>query len=227
MQGRTFVMGDIHGGARAVEQCLERAVFDLQLDRLICLGDVCDGWPETDRAIDILLQVKNLVYLLGNHDFWMLSWIETGVAEDSWVEQGGKATLACYSSGIPPTHHDFLIRALPFYHEEDLLFVHAGFQVQSDIRRQSLTTLLWDRQLASYALKQLGRNQPPLTSYREVYVGHTPHFFGVPVCGGGVWLMDTGAGWHGQLSLMNIVTKEVFMSDHLPSLYPGIEGRRR
>ncbi len=45
--GKTFVIGDIHGAYRALRQCLERSTFDFEKDRLICLGDVCDGWPET------------------------------------------------------------------------------------------------------------------------------------------------------------------------------------
>ncbi len=45
--GRTFVIGDIHGAYRALRQCLDRADFDYESDHLICLGDVCDGWPDT------------------------------------------------------------------------------------------------------------------------------------------------------------------------------------
>jgi len=37
--------------------------------------------------------------------------------------------------------------------------------------------------------------------------------------------MDTGAGWSGVLSMMNIDTKEIFTSDHVDTLYPGITGR--
>jgi serine/threonine protein phosphatase 1 len=39
--------------------------------------------------------------------------------------------------------------------------------------------------------------------------------------------MDTGAGWSGVLSLMDVENKEVFTSDPVPSLYPGIAGRKR
>jgi serine/threonine protein phosphatase 1 len=40
-------------------------------------------------------------------------------------------------------------------------------------------------------------------------------------------MMDTGAGWEGVLSMMNVETKEVFVSDRLPSLYPGVGGRMK
>jgi len=37
--------------------------------------------------------------------------------------------------------------------------------------------------------------------------------------------MDTGAGWEGVLSMMNIDTKELFQSDLVADLYPGVRGR--
>lgn len=49
---RTLVMGDIHGGYKALMQCLERSKFDYEKDTLIQLGDICDGW--SDREMDTL-----------------------------------------------------------------------------------------------------------------------------------------------------------------------------
>jgi len=57
---------------------------------------VCDGWPETRQAIDELLKIKNLTYILGNHDFWTLEWMREGVAEEIWLSQGGDATVNSY-----------------------------------------------------------------------------------------------------------------------------------
>ena len=42
---KTFVMGDSHGAYKAFLQVMERSGFDYENDRLICLGDVSDGWP--------------------------------------------------------------------------------------------------------------------------------------------------------------------------------------
>jgi serine/threonine protein phosphatase 1 len=39
--------------------------------------------------------------------------------------------------------------------------------------------------------------------------------------------MDTGAGWQGKLSMMNIDTKEIFQSDPVPDLYPKYRGRAK
>jgi serine/threonine protein phosphatase 1 len=48
---RTFAVGDIHGSHRALLQVLERSGFNREEDRLITLGDICDGWPETKKCI--------------------------------------------------------------------------------------------------------------------------------------------------------------------------------
>jgi serine/threonine protein phosphatase 1 len=226
--GRTLVIGDIHGAYRALQQCLERSGFDYETDRLICLGDVCDGWPETMGCIEALLKVKNLVYILGNHDWWTLDWMTSGVKERIWFMQGGEATINSYAEGIPDTHIRFFSEAKPYYLEDDKHFVHAGFDPAQPLMQQGLDTFLWDRNLARIAFDFYVRNvDAKLTPYTEVYLGHTPIPYKHPVKACDVWLMDTGAGWSGVLSMMDIDTKEVFVSDEVPELYPGVVGRTR
>ena len=53
-----------------------------------------------------------------------------------------------------------------------------------------------------------------------MYIGHTPIPEPHPVQYCEVWMMDTGAGWSGRLSMMNIDTLEYFVSDPVPELYP-------
>ncbi|MCA9398849.1 MAG: metallophosphoesterase, partial [Candidatus Omnitrophica bacterium] len=54
---RVFAIGDIHGAYKALIQCLERSGFDYQKDRLIVLGDVCDGYPQAKKCISELLKI--------------------------------------------------------------------------------------------------------------------------------------------------------------------------
>lgn len=223
---RTFVVGDIHGAARALLQCLERSGFDRQQDRLICLGDVCDGWPETKEAIDELLTIKNLIYLLGNHDVWALDWMRDGKAEEIWLNQGGWATVHSYPYEIPHAHMEMLQRAHYFYVQENKLFVHAGIDPSRSIEQQDLQTFLWDRHLVRTALDFYEKGiEARLSTFEEIYVGHTPIPSAQPIHACGVWLMDTGAGWSGVLSMMDIDNKKMFISDPTPSLYPGVPGR--
>src|SRR5688572_5143116 len=108
----TYVIGDIHGAFNALQQCLQRANFNYNTDHLICLGDVCDGWPDTKRCIDELLRIKNLTYIIGNHDQWFMAWLKSNTIEDLWIKQGGLATIASYQDGIPPTHQKFFDTAV-------------------------------------------------------------------------------------------------------------------
>lgn len=224
----TFVIGDIHGAYRALRQCLEKSQFDFANDQLICLGDVADGWPDTKNSIDELLRIKNLTYVLGNHDWWTLQWMHTETPDDIWYQQGGKATIDSYSKGVPESHIALLSNALDYYLLGNRLFVHAGIHPHIALEKQNQNIFLWDRTLATLALEQYSHaTKKKLTSFDEVYVGHTPIASPRPIKSSGVWLMDTGAGWSGVLSMMNVDTKEMFISDPVPDLYPGIEGRKR
>jgi len=226
--GRTFVIGDIHGGYRALRQCLDRAAFNYQSDHLISLGDVCDGWPETKACVDELLTVRNLTYLMGNHDLWTLEWMTTGVRETLWGVQGGDATILSYRDGVPAQHINFFRESLLYYKLENKFFVHAGFDPSIDISLQGMDVFLWDRQLARTALDFYLKNTPGrFTNFDEVYLGHTPIPFLHPIKACDIWLMDTGAGWSGVLSMMDIESKEIFISDPLPQLYPGVKGRSK
>ncbi len=224
---KKFVMGDIHGACRALRQCLERSGFNREEDQLIFLGDVADGWPETKASVEELLTIKNLVFIFGNHDFWALEWMKTGYAEDIWLKQGGDATVKSYKDGIPKTHIELLDQSLPYYISDNKLFVHAGFDPATPLNVQSLTTFLWDRSLAIKALAFQAKELTKLTDFDEVYLGHTPVAGDRPVQSREIWLMDTGAGWSGVLSMMDLDTKEIFTSDPVPQLYPGVEGRKK
>ena len=226
---RTFVIGDIHGAAKALDQCLERAEFDPENDELICLGDVCDGWPETRRCIERLMSFKNLVFVQGNHDQMTLDWAREGIMDEVWLNQGGRQTIDSYPDGMPSDHIHFLAEA-PYYHiRENKLFVHAGILPEKPLEDQGPDIFLWNRELFYEALEAKQRDSPVVfTDFDEIYLGHTPiHHYGwlEPVLSGNVWFMDTGAAWQGTLSMMDIHSKEVIINDPVMDLYPPGSGR--
>ena len=53
---KTFVIGDIHGADKALEQVLERAGVTKD-DKLILLGDYVDGWSGSAKVIEKLLEL--------------------------------------------------------------------------------------------------------------------------------------------------------------------------
>ena len=54
---KTYAIGDIHGAYKALIQCFKRSKFDYKQDRLIVMGDVCDGYPYVRQCIDEFLRV--------------------------------------------------------------------------------------------------------------------------------------------------------------------------
>lgn len=226
---RTFVLGDIHGAYKAMMQCFRKANFNYEKDQLIFLGDVCDGWPEVYEATEELLKVKKLVFIIGNHDDWALNWAKSGEAPEIWLVQGGKATVESYSGHIPKNHIKLLEQSKEYYIFDNKLFVHGGIKPFAELNEQDRNIFLWNRELVHMALQKKSlKNEKKITGFDEIYVGHTPTInYGsdMPVHACEVWLMDTGAGWNGKLSMMNVDTKEIFQSDPVPDLYPEHKGR--
>lgn len=226
--GKQFVIGDIHGACSALQECLQKSGLSRDDDQLICLGDVCDGWPEVKESINELMTIKNLVYLLGNHDQWALNWMENGLAPSVWLMQGGLSTVKSYATGIPDQHLNFLRKALPWFESENRLFVHGGFDPDLPVNQQALHDLIWDRSLVADAWDNRATGKKR-TRYQRVFVGHTPtQTFGStkPIQLNDIWMLDTGAGWTGgYLTIMDTGSGEYWQSSRVDLLYPGICGR--
>jgi serine/threonine protein phosphatase 1 len=225
---RTFVLGDIHGGHRALTQCLERCDFSYAEDRLIFLGDATDGWSESPQVLEELLQIENFVYILGNHDNWFINWLSAGWEPYIWLSQGGESTIESYRHPEwverRPAHLELLQSAvLCFVDDEDRLFVHGGFDRRASLDYQKKDYIIRDRQVFY--------STAGVRDFKEVYIGHTPTTTvdrDYPLNFGSsdnVWRLDTGAGWHGRLSIMEVETRKFWQSDPVGDLYPDEEGR--
>jgi len=239
---RTLVIGDIHGALVALQQVLERAAVT-QSDRIVFLGDYADGWSQTPQVIDFLMQFRqthDCIFMRGNHDELLWQWLNGADENVLWNKHGGGVTIQAYENiGTEhrKRHIDFL-QSLQDYHldENNRLFVHAGFTSLHGVALEHFPRLLyWDRTLWETALA-LDPNMKPddlsyprrLLLYKEIYIGHTPVTrIGqtVPVKRGNVWNVDTGAAFHGPLTIMDIETKQFWQSDPLPQLYPQENGR--
>ncbi|GAA4348417.1 metallophosphoesterase family protein [Hymenobacter saemangeumensis] len=224
----TYVLGDIHGGVRALEQVLESSPFRPGIDRLIQLGDVSDGWPDTPACVERLLSIPNSIWLQGNHDWWTAEWLATAAPlahiNLSWYAQGGKATYEAYQQLASQERRrhfrEFFQRQQPYFVDEaNNLYVHAGYNPDRPIEVQDPYDLIWTR--------RLWREQLAAKTYGECFIGHTPTWpaSSTPVQQGNVWNLDQGAAYGGPLTMMNVRTKEYVQSDAVRELYPGVKGR--
>ncbi len=248
-KGRTFIIGDLHGAYKALIQCLKRSDFDYQNDTLIQLGDVADGHQEVYECVEELLKIKNLIAIKGNHDAWLLEFIQTDFHPASWT-YGGLGTLKSYlkykegpkvclpkgsgyktslnSSDIPPLHrHFFQNQKLYYISDENICFVHGGFDRYKDFFSQTEKNYCWDRQLWTEALSHQNDGNKEdtfemVTQFKTIFIGHTNTLnYGTdqPMAALNVINMDTGAGSYGKLTIMNIDTKAIWQSDPLNELY--------
>jgi serine/threonine protein phosphatase 1 len=250
---KVFVMGDIHGAHKALVQCLERSGFNKEEDVLIQLGDVADGWNEVYECVEELLTIKKLIPIMGNHDQWWAEFLQTG-QHPSW-QQGGLGTLESYCrnlgknyqrtavgvtaslhpSDIPDTHRNFFLKdQVPYFETGKVLFVHAGIDREKTLDDQLTNEpweLFWDRELWKQAQSCAeGQQLKSVDGWEHIYIGHTQVYNHKnqdckPLTKGGVTNLDTGAGWNGKLTMMDIKTKEIFQSDFVKDLYPDQKGR--
>lgn len=242
---RTLVIGDIHGGLRALHQILERANVTKN-DTLIFLGDYVDGWSQSPQVIDFLIQLnqqQNCVFIRGNHDELLLDWLisnDENIDEGMWFKHGGEATVLAYakiSENKKNVHIGFLKSLQDYYlDEQNRLFIHAGFTNMNGVKYEYFSKLFyWDRTLWETALalnetmKKSNVFYPRrLTLYKEIYIGHTPVTRikqTIPIQKSCVWNIDTGAAFKGPLTIIDVNTKEFWQSEPLPNLYPNEKGR--
>lgn len=264
MKSRTLVIGDIHGANKALLQVLQRADFNPEKDRLICLGDETDGWSESAQVVETLIGIKNKaefckngndpIFIRGNHDVWTHDYLHYGITPLMWTQQGGQATVESYiQSGllVEESHRKFFRNQVDYYlDEENRLFIHGGWDwrwgsleksLQDKVNAGTLAkTVHWDRSLFETALSRFENGMKPVTNkdmdssnpfrkalaqYKEIYIGHTARDKG-PIQVLNIINMDSGAGWYGKLSIMDIDTKEIWQSDLVMDLYPDEKGRR-
>ena len=216
---RTFAIGDIHGGLKALIQVLNK----LELkdgDKIIFMGDYVDGWSESAQVIQFLMDLSqkfDCIFIKGNHDVWCENWLrKSSDVNPSWYIHGGKETIESYegfSEDEKKLHLNFF-QKLPLYHLDDnnRLFLHAGFTSLHGVEKEKFPELFYlDRSLWEMLLV-MDRSIPKdsifypkrLQHYKEIYIGHTPttnYDESSPINIESVWNIDTGAAFKGKITV--------------------------
>lgn len=239
---KTYAIGDIHGGFRALTQLLDGLELS-SADTLIFLGDYVDGWSESAQVIQYLIalsKTRGCVFIKGNHDVWCENWLRSGTVEQVWYDHGGKGTIESYANitEVMKKEHLAFFEETKLYHIDanNKLFLHAGFTSMYGVEREYyLENFYYDRTLWEMALianqyaKKEDLNYPDrLKHYKEIYIGHTPTIrfaHDKPMNALNVWNVDTGAAFTGKLSAIDIDSKTVWQSEPVTDLYPHEKGR--
>jgi serine/threonine protein phosphatase 1 len=240
---KTFIVGDIHGGLRALKQLFEK-INPTENDKFIFLGDYVDGWSESAQVISYLIEFEKkqeCIFIKGNHDDYCAKWMKTKIDFAPWIIQsGGQSTVDSYKNYTEEqkmVHLNFIEHMKLYYiDEKNNLFIHAGFTSLHGVEYDRYEpAFYWDRTLWEMAAAMdtsIPYNSPRyparLKKYNEIFIGHTTTLsYGEtqPMHIANVWNLDTGAGYNGRLTAIELRTKEIIQSDKLVDLYPNEKGR--
>lgn len=179
----SFVIGDIHGCSEELRHLVDALPFRPG-DEMVFLGDYIDRGPDSSGVVSFLIELKvslsenKLVFLKGNHEDMLLSYLElSGHHGKMFLLNGGRATVQSYGvsadnpspnrlqTAMPPAHLEFYQSLESYYLTEPYLCVHAGIHPLKSLQEQTDEELLWIRDPFLHSSHTL-----PYT----ILFGHTP-----------------------------------------------------
>ena len=233
-----FVIGDIHSQFFKLKDVLYKSKFNYEEDLLITIGDLVDRGCEPINVIYELMKIKNNINIIGNHDQAFYEWMKYPYKQHLY--------RGLYMSDLTMTKwialdeierekiQEFIYNQKPYYIDENQnLFVHAGLDLKTEIKYNSIEKLTEDRSFFKGLLSAQNSTQKKIRTKEEfnnIFIGHTPtvcykqvkgrfkesntdkEFYDKPINIKNVWNIDTGAGFDQKLSMMNIDTLEIFQS---------------
>tara|TARA_R100001143_G_C3332927_1_gene120363 strand:- start:46 stop:861 length:816 start_codon:yes stop_codon:yes gene_type:complete len=171
-----YAIGDIHGRADLLENCLvaiQRDPVDSGIaKRIVYLGDYIDRGPESRKVIDMIREMDNAgvrqTKIIGNHEEFLLRFLNNPEEGTSWLSYGGAETLLSYGVGMPAGvlsagklakvaedlrsrmegsgHLVFLQQLEEAVTIGDYCFVHAGINPDRSLEKQIPEDLRWIRE---------------------------------------------------------------------------------
>lgn len=184
---RVYAIGDIHGRRDLLSRLLDGIGDDAagaSSTRVVAvfLGDYVDRGPESREVIDLLLGDPlhgfDVIRLKGNHEDFMIRFLEDGSLGDAWLMNGADATMMSYGvdfygigrqggtlagirtaliDAVPESHRDFLAQLGLVHLEGDYAFVHAGVRPGYALDEQRESDLLWIRHEFLNSLADFGK----------------------------------------------------------------------
>lgn len=189
---RTIVISDIHGSFYTFQKLLKDINFNVEKDKLIILGDMCDRGKNSKLVFDFCYKLqkqhKHHIVTLGNHEDMFLWATRTAKFDKKmapkriahYFRNGGLTTLqnfykeaneenATYYFRRFSIDYKYLwhwLRALPLRHEdENYYYVHAGVDFSKYFYDQTRRDLIWMRE--PFLSSNFGYN-------KKIIHGHTP-----------------------------------------------------
>lgn len=201
---RKFVIGDIHGNYKELENLLNKINPDFKQDTLIFLGDYIDRGPQSYKVIQLLINIQenygneNVVLLRGNHEQMAINNIKYDRID---LYNGYDKTFKDFNKNKDSIENYYnFFNSLPLYYEdESFIYVHGGVRPGVTMEKQDELDLLWIRE-EFY--------ESSITFAKPVIFGHTPtiHINGTysPLIKKDRIGIDTGLAYGGKLTALEI-----------------------
>ncbi len=189
-----YAVGDVHGCLGLLlklQQQIKEDMAGRDASRrvVVYLGNYVDRGPDSRGVLEHLLTRPlpdcERIHLAGNHDRWMLKFLDDASVGSPWLRNGGRETLVSYgvvpprslgdpeylamqqafNAALPDTHRVFLQSMAASHEEGDYFFAHAGVKPGVALADQSENDLTWIREEFLYSNDDFGK---------VVVHGHTP-----------------------------------------------------
>jgi serine/threonine protein phosphatase 1 len=215
---RIFAIGDIHGEYEKLTQLIQRLPFDqTRKDTLVFIGDYINRGTQSSKVISFLIDLKikipNTVFLMGNHEYTLLTYAKT--KEESLLSKlrhmKVEETLKSYQcqltrklsdlSFLPQDHYEFLTTLSPYYRVADYLFVHAGLVPGIRLEEHTVEMLVDGRSIF---------HETEENRWFTVVFGHIP--FEMPLVTRHSIGIDTGATYGNLLTAIELPTLRFYHS---------------
>lgn len=188
---RIYAIGDIHGRADLLERLLARVRKDAEdapeaRHVIVYLGDYVDRGSDSRKVLEIVAAGPGpgfeTVHLKGNHEDFLLRFLDDPGEAEIWLWNGADATLRSYgvdpglglsadqmrdrfAAALPVGHRKFLEDLQLTFTDGDYYFVHAGVWPGVALDQQDPGDLMWIREEFLNSNQDFGKT---------IVYGHTP-----------------------------------------------------
>jgi serine/threonine protein phosphatase 1 len=170
---RIYAIGDVHGRADLLDDLFTRIDAHLASAPVpqpiqVLLGDYIDRGPNSREVVDALIARRRrdaVVYLKGNHESYLIRFLEDPTVLAEWAQVGGAKTLLSYGvdkfdrhdprqcqhaanafrEALPAQHYQFFRSLALSFESGDYFFAHAGVRPGVPLHEQHERDLLWIR----------------------------------------------------------------------------------
>jgi serine/threonine protein phosphatase 1 len=180
--GRRLVIGDIHGCVKTLQALLEKKIIISKEDQIYFVGDYIDRGPDSKGVLDYLIDLKDegfhTVFIRGNHEEMLIESLSGEMYFQSWIYNGGGATLKSFGLSqeeflslpvdrkLPSKYMEFLSFTTYYIELDKSFIVHAGFNFYDENPFHDLDAMIWSRNFDYDRFKAKGK---------PVIHGHTPN----------------------------------------------------